>query len=246
MDEPGLIDHLLAFLLGILIPLQSLLQGDSVMSDEGEITSREKLAIYKINSFSQWALTIFVLAIWWFKDRSFASLGLHWPDWTFSTSVLLLSLSFVVSFVYDIFQQIKSPENLQEARDDWKLHTPFMPTNGVEFRHFMVVVFTAAICEEILFRGFLINYLVSIFEPTWVGMVWAVMLPAVVFALSHLYQGWESVIKIAVLSVVFGSLFVLTGSLLIPVILHFFVNLISAWLSVRYMGGQDLEGEDEK
>ncbi|HMR43761.1 MAG TPA: CPBP family intramembrane metalloprotease [Saprospiraceae bacterium] len=241
MNEPGLIDHLLALLLGVIIPAQSLFRGDSVMEEEGAFTSEEKFAIYKINSFSQWVLTLLVLAVWWLKERPMSALGLHLPDWAHTAWVLLLIGSFVAAFLFDSFQQINSPESLRETREEWKTRTPFMPVTGAEFRQFLLVVVTAAVCEEILFRGFLINYLAAVFEPTGTGLVFAVMLPSVVFAVSHLYQGWESVAKIAVLSVVFGSLFVLTGSLLLPAILHFLVNLTSAWLSWRFVGREPEE-----
>jgi membrane protease YdiL (CAAX protease family) len=63
----------------------------------------------------------------------------------------------------------------------------------------------------------------------------SVFLPAFVFSIAHFYQGVKAVIKIFVLAVLFGYLFVFSGSLLIVMILHFLVDAVGGLLTIKYM-----------
>jgi uncharacterized protein len=47
----------------------------------------------------------------------------------------------------------------------------------------------------------------------------------VVFALAHLYQGWRGMIGVTAITVVFTVLYVRSGSLLLPVVLHVVTDL---------------------
>ena len=55
--------------------------------------------------------------------------------------------------------------------------------------------------------------------PTWCSV------PAVLFALGHVYQGAQGVLATGVLAVGFGALYLLTGSLLPSMLLHVLMDL---------------------
>ena len=110
-----------------------------------------------------------------------------------------------------------------------------MPATPGEVGHSLVMVASAALFEEIVFRGFLIAYVAHFTGATTPGLVAAVMLPAAVFGLGHLYQGWHAVLKIVLLAGVFGWILVVTGSLWIPIALHFLVDLIGVCLGPRLL-----------
>ena len=79
-----------------------------------------------------------------------------------------------------------------------------------------------AVCEELLFRGVVIGLL----KPA--GERVAVLLSAVLFALAH---GTLTQIPFAfVLGLVFGYLYLRTGNLLLPMVLHFLNNAMSVTL----------------
>jgi len=82
---------------------------------------------------------------------------------------------------------------------------------------------TAGICEEALFRGFLLHYLHT--SPWRLNLTLALLLSALIFGLQHLYQGVQGVIVSAVLGALFGLLFLLSGSLLLPMLLHAALDL---------------------
>jgi len=81
---------------------------------------------------------------------------------------------------------------------------------------------TAGVCEEVVFRGLLI--------AAGIGLLglhpgFSVVLAAAVFGLGHAYQGVGNVIRTAVMGVVFGLLYGLSGSLVGPAVLHTAVDL---------------------
>ena len=81
---------------------------------------------------------------------------------------------------------------------------------------------TAGFCEEVLYRGFFLWYLM-----TWIPTSVAVGISAVIFGVAHLYQGLGGVIKAVVAGAVFGAAYLLTGSLWVPILLHATVDVTS-------------------
>lgn len=106
----------------------------------------------------------------------------------------------------------------------------FLPTRPAEFRLFPILCLAAGTCEEILYRAFLLAYLCSgpFPLPAWPALACAALL----FGLAHLYQGLSGVLATAVLGLVFSLLFLATGSLVLPMLLHTLIDL-RAWLLMR-------------
>jgi membrane protease YdiL (CAAX protease family) len=110
---------------------------------------------------------------------------------------------------------------------------PFLPSNYKEFAQFSFLAFSAGICEEIVYRGFLVNYLYGHFiDPVWAYNV-AVIFPAIIFGIVHMYQGFKAVLKIAVMSLLFGTIFIFSESLLIVIILHVAVDLLGGFIGMK-------------
>jgi uncharacterized protein len=94
------------------------------------------------------------------------------------------------------------------------------PTTWTERRWWVLIGLTAGICEEVLFRGFLLYYL-----RDWMNLTLALLVAAVIFGLQHLYQGAKGVVSTAVVGVLFGLLFLLSGSLILAMVLHAALDL---------------------
>jgi membrane protease YdiL (CAAX protease family) len=97
------------------------------------------------------------------------------------------------------------------------------PVREIERRWFAFVAITAGVCEEILFRGFLLHYLHA--SPWTMGLTVALLLSCVIFGLQHLYQGPAGAASTVVIGFLFGLLFLLTGNLLLPIALHAMMDL---------------------
>lgn len=93
-----------------------------------------------------------------------------------------------------------------------------LPESLVELRWFAAVSIGGGVSEELLFRGFLFYYL-SMYVPH-INNVEKILLTSLLFGVAHLYQGWRGVAATGIAGVVLASLYVLSGSLLLPIVLH--------------------------
>jgi membrane protease YdiL (CAAX protease family) len=80
---------------------------------------------------------------------------------------------------------------------------------------------TAGVCEEIVFRGLLIAVGVSLGLPLYA----AAALSLVVFTLAHLYQGVKDMMFVGLLGFALTYLYLSTGSLVLPIVVHILVDL---------------------
>jgi uncharacterized protein len=98
-----------------------------------------------------------------------------------------------------------------------------LPATGEERWWWVAICATAGIGEEILYRGFLIQYFRR--TPLHLKLIPALMLACAVFGFAHIHQGLKGIVGTGILGILFGAVFVITGNLLVSVILHFLVDL---------------------
>lgn len=230
MGSPTALDHLLALLLGLALPVFSVLGGRGVL--RGETFSRsEKLALYRGNSIALWVAAAAVIGVWLLADRSLNGLGLSVPRDSWVAG--LLTSAIALAFVLDSWLQVRDAERRRRTLERLRRDTPFLPSSGAEFPSYALLAVSAGVCEEVLFRGHLIRYVQALVEGVPLAPVIAVGLPALVFALVHLYQGWRAVAKIGFGSAVLGAIFLLSGSLWVCMALHIAIDLVGGVLALR-------------
>ena len=149
-------------------------------------------------------------------------------------------------YLVDAFVPHLSKKDLDKTIEDFKKRTPFLPTKKSELPEYLLLCFSAGVFEEIVYRGYLVNYCWYLFDGYSYQRSLSVLVPALVFSVAHFYQGTKAVIKIFVLSLFFGYIFIYSGSLLIVMLLHFLVNAISGLLTIKYMKeeGQQITDQD--
>jgi membrane protease YdiL (CAAX protease family) len=99
----------------------------------------------------------------------------------------------------------------------------FLPRTREERWWFAAMCVTVGVCEEIIFRGFLTRYLHDL--PLGLGLLGAVLVAALIFAIDHGYQGWRGILGTGILALVMTLLFFATGSLWVPILLHALLDL---------------------
>ena len=141
--------------------------------------------------------------------------------------VLLFVLAAIVIWTYlaVLLMRIRNQPRKYASSDLMqKLSYSYLfPATRLERRWWILIGLTAGICEEILFRGFLLRYLNT--SPWHLNLRLALLVSSLIFGLQHLYQGAKGVIATTVLGALFGLLFLLSGSLLLPMILHAALDL---------------------
>jgi membrane protease YdiL (CAAX protease family) len=108
-----------------------------------------------------------------------------------------------------------------------------LPSTRDERAWWWAVCITAGICEEIVYRGFLLHYFHTL--PFHLSLTWALVVSSMIFGIGHLYQGVGGGVQTAVIGFVFGTMFVMTGSLVLPIVLHAVMDLrVLAMLPVGF------------
>ena len=99
----------------------------------------------------------------------------------------------------------------------------FLPKTATERAAWVLVSLSAGICEEVLFRGFMIRHIVQLSGgmPT----VAALVVSSMIFGLAHVYQGVKGFAGATVGGLMLGLLFLISGSLLACVVLHTLLDI---------------------
>lgn len=82
---------------------------------------------------------------------------------------------------------------------------------------------TGGVFAELLYRGLFIVLVASMDVPLWIAAVLSVVL----FSLAHLYQGWWGLVSAGLSGTLFTILYLGTGSLVVPILVHVALNLRS-------------------
>ena len=94
---------------------------------------------------------------------------------------------------------------------------------------------SAAICEEIVYRGFIQQRLERVFGGSIVGNIAAVIITSAVFAANHAVQGTSGVIQTFIVSCVLGAIFIRSRhNLLLLILIHGVWDTFS--VTVMYLG----------
>jgi membrane protease YdiL (CAAX protease family) len=108
-----------------------------------------------------------------------------------------------------------------------------LPRNRGELPYGAGLALTAGVVEELLFR---LALPAAIFGVTGSGIL-AFGIAAVVFGLLHIYQGPQGILFAFLLGLVFTALYVLSGSIVVPIVLHALIDLRSLVLIPVVLGG---------
>ena len=96
----------------------------------------------------------------------------------------------------------------------------------------LLVAPTAAICEEFLYRGYLLSQLVD----WWGNVNWAWAASSAAFGLAHVYQGLNGMARAALLGALLALPVVRLGSLYPSIAAHFLIDAVAlAWLGPAFL-----------
>ncbi|MFT3763300.1 MAG: CPBP family intramembrane metalloprotease [Pseudoxanthomonas sp.] len=174
-----------------------------------------------------WAATLLLLATRPWIELNAPPPG-HGLDGHESLSVWL-SLPLLLGLFLPVVAAWKSPRSREAMRAQFASLDFFLPQTAPERYWFAAVSVSAGICEEIIFRGFLIDYLVGL--PFGLGVWPATFVAALVFGIDHGYQGWKGVIVTGFTALAFSGIFFVSGSLWLPIAIHILIDLRALLLS---------------
>jgi len=137
------------------------------------------------------------------------------------TAVFICAFLLIASIMY-VFTEISLKNLGTENVNHEELH--FAPLTSADRLFWVFTCFTAGFCEELVYRGFIINSLV------WKGMnkYISVVVASLPFVLIHGLSPFMSLGNFFfyfVAGLVFGLIFIFTKRLWIPMIIHMVFNL---------------------
>jgi membrane protease YdiL (CAAX protease family) len=107
-----------------------------------------------------------------------------------------------------------------------------IPVTGRERIFFAALAVSAGICEEVVFRGWLLATLHSVLGLNGTALV---ALAAAIFGMAHAYQKVTGVILTGLVGFMLCVLYIMTGSLLLPILLHIVIDLRFAFMPAPVM-----------
>jgi membrane protease YdiL (CAAX protease family) len=196
-----------------------------------ETTKRDRLRVYASTVAFQWFAVVVVL--WRASAHQIPlenlGIGLPRPALTAVVSVALAAL-VLANQLLSLRRLSTHPAEAKGALPQLAMKI-FPQDSGERFAFFAVVV-TVAVCEELIFRGFIQR----VFENWSGGLVLAGILgSAGIFGVAHLYQGRRGLITTFVVGLLFAAIRAWTGSLLAPLIAHFVADITAGLLAPLYM-----------
>jgi membrane protease YdiL (CAAX protease family) len=164
-------------------------------------------------------LTTGVVLVLWRGGLAPASLGLVAPrSWGWNITALLVVVGLLV---WSSLRLRPKAERIREKVKD--SFGTLLPRSHQERFWFGAISLGAGVSEELVFRGFLLYYL-GVYMPH-INTLERVVLISLFFGLAHIYQGWAGAAAAGTLGLVLAGLYLLTGSLFLPMAIHALVDM---------------------
>jgi len=178
-----------------------------------------------------WSLTTLVIATWRMKVRNvtWQELGLRKPDnlWkTLGVAVLILGVTMISLVAFNIFID-HLPFSLEADTSSESAVSKFGNLKGNWAHLFLIIPFVLleSMLEELLDRGFLMNWIEKLFSSTSLATVIAVLLQAAIFGFRHSNDFSERSITVGIIGLIMGIAYVKFGrNLWALIIAHCILN----------------------
>jgi membrane protease YdiL (CAAX protease family) len=233
---PVWLDHVLFLVLAVLFPVRAGLFGFRRLrrADPADVP-RIKLQVYRQAMLIQWSLTLAVALLWLGTRRPWVALGLALRA-TGGLAGVLVGLAIVLAVLVR-HGQLRPADDaaLEKLRQSTRHLERMLPATRPERSWFFALALTAGVCEEVLYRGYVIAYLAG-----WCGFVLphqsflaAAVLSSLVFGVGHAYQGPRGVLVTSAVGGFLAAVYAITGSLFAGMIVHALMDLHAGYVSHR-------------
>lgn len=224
-------DAVLLIVLVIIMPGYSYYNGTRIAGG----TMPDRSVSYARTIASWWLIALAMLFAWLRFGRPASALGFTVePDTRALCGIILCVLALALFAAQESIVSRLSPEKLAALGGRLGATAAILPRTPLEYRWFIAVAITVGVCEELLYRGYL--YAVAIPYATTFG---AILGSGLVFGLGHLYQGAAGVFKTSAVGIILGIVYVATGSLLWPILLHVLIDIAGGTVGYRLLRSQD-------
>ena len=195
------------------------------------------LSLLDFNFAANIAVVITILGIWAMRHRqggSWTDFGLKRPQHGIRFVLLVLAAvattAILVMVIMPLLYRLTGP--LESSGDTSLYQSP------LSFVSYLLLIAwgAAALGEELLFRGFLLNHVAHLFGRSKIGWAVALLFQAVLFGLAHYKHGLAAITLTGLIGLSFGVFYLLAGrNLWCVIVAHGIIDTIS--LTQDYLGG---------
>jgi membrane protease YdiL (CAAX protease family) len=202
-----------------------------------EATRDHRIRLYVSTILFQWLLTVVIA---W---RALAR-GLAWRELAlsgeFTASILLVTSAGAALIGVVHWRNLRQLATLDHPamKTLRALGARLFPRSKTELAFYILLALTAGLCEEFIFRGFVIAALFRAGLST----VSAVLLSSLMFGLAHLYQGKGGSMGTALLGILFGAARIVLASLIPVIIWHAVLDIVAGISGARYFASNTPAG----
>jgi len=176
-----------------------------------------------------------LLALWLLTGRPWGTLGLQAAAaeaWLAGAGMGMLLLAVLHARARLGFMRSLDRRSLEASLGDF---AELLPRSRREECWFRLVSLNAGVTEELIFRGYLYWYLLALTNPEW-----AALGTIAVFTAAHLYQGGRQLPGIAAMAAFFIVLYLVSGSIWLPIVLHAAVDMLQGSQLRRIMARESV------
>ena len=226
---------ILAIIGGVLYPVYGALTAKKTQA-YFEAFKDNKAVLYKQIIAFQWIIVIPILITLWVNELPWKTLGLGFIEeikW-------VITLMGSIGLAFWIMQIIPLPPRMVERLKKQYEQVDFViPKNKRDFQWMIGLSLTAGFCEEIIYRGLLLDQLEQVM-PTLPGIILANLF----FALGHMGTKLKNMLWSLALGLAWSAIYYFTGSLWIPIFTHVAIDMWSGTQSYRLSKLEEAEAEE--
>jgi len=229
-----LLDHILLILITVVWPVAEWrwYYPRSVRAIAAGIPGA-RARLYHNSVVPQWVFSACIIVLWAVRGRPWTALLLG-PSTRLRLGIAFGFAALLLALLWQqrraLFTRANWPERVRRSLQHAE---SLVPRTTGEYRGMVLVAFTAGICEEFLFRGFVLWYFLAFWPGTRTGLVLAVISSAILFGFGHIYLGVRNVSGTIIGGLFFAALVLLAGSLLPAMMVHVALDLNSFDLGYR-------------
>ena len=228
-----LLDHLLFLVLAVVSPAADYfwLYPRLIRQTRAGVPGARRRA-YTTSILMQWMLTLCVSVLWVQRRRPWSALWLGETSASRLAAGLALAAAFIGVLLLQRRTVLAHPEHLDKVRHQLAAASALLPHTPEEHTWFMLLSITAGICEEFLFRGFVLWYVrVS------TGLLLAAAFSTILFGTAHLYLSRRDALRAGIVGAIMAAIVIATRCLLPAMVLHAAVDINSGDLAFHALRG---------
>ena len=194
------------------------------------VDTREKLVLYAVTIAFQWVLVGLVAWRSLVRGLTLQELGLGSQNWVETVVAGVFGAILIGGLQWLNLRRIgrmegEAPELLR------KLAKRLLPVNFMEYLPYSALAITAGVCEEFVYRGFVIAAISRVGLP--LGLI--VIISSVLFGLAHAYQGRSGILSTGIFGVFLAIGRLSLGSLVPVMMWHAALDLAAGLAAPKYL-----------